>query len=78
MARKDQLTGRGPMTGNHVSKAHNKVKRRFDVNLQKKRYYLPDRGKWITLRVSTRTMRTIDKNGLKAVLEEARRQGIHV
>lgn len=66
------------MSGNHVSKAHNKVKRRFDVNLQKKRYYLPDQDRWITLRVSTRTMRTIDKNGLKAVLEEARRQGFRV
>ena len=78
MARKDELTGRGPKAGNHVSKANNRVKRRFDVNLQKKRYYLPDRGKWITLRVSTRTMRTIDKKGLKAVLEEARRQGVRV
>lgn len=78
MARKDQLTGRGPMSGNYVSKAHNKVKRRFDINLQKKRYYLPDQGKWVTLRVTTRTMRTIDRNGVEAVLEEARRQGIRV
>ena len=78
MARKDQLTGRGPMSGNHVSKAHNKVRRRFDVNLQKKRYYLPEQGRWVTLRVSTRTMRTIDKLGVEAVLEEARRQGVRV
>ena len=78
MARKDQLTKRGPMTGNHVSKAHNKVRRRFDVNLQKKRYWLPSEKRWITLRVSTRTMRTIDKKGLSAVLEEARRQGVRV
>lgn len=66
------------MSGNHVSKAHNKVRRRFDVNLQKKRYFLPDQNRWITLRVSTRTMRSIDKNGLMAVLEEARRQGFRV
>jgi len=66
------------MTGNHVSKAHNKVRRRFEVNLQKKRYYLLDEGRWITLRISTRTMRTIDKNGLQAVLAEARRQGVRV
>ena len=78
MSRKDQITGRGPMTGNHVSKAHNKVRRRFEVNLQKKRYYLLDEGRWITLRISTRTMRTIDKNGLQAVLAEARRQGVRV
>jgi len=66
------------MTGNSVSKAHNKVRRRFELNLQKKRYYLPDQGRWITLRISTRTMRTIDKNGLAAVLSEARRQGVRV
>ena len=66
------------MSGNHVSKAHNKVKRRFEINLQKKRYFLPEHGRWITLRVSTRTMRTIDKNGLSAVLDEARRQGVRV
>ena len=66
------------MTGNHVSKAHNKVRRRFELNLQKKRYYLPDQERWITLRVSTRTIRTIDKNGLQAVLDEARRQGVRV
>ena len=66
------------MTGNHVSKAHNKVRRVFNVNLQRKRYYLPEQGRWITLRISTRTMRTIDKNGLDAVLEEARRQGVRV
>ena len=66
------------MSGNHVSKAHNKVRRRFNVNLQKKRYYLPEQGRWIMLRISTRTMRTIDKNGLDAVLEEARRQGVRV
>jgi large subunit ribosomal protein L28 len=66
------------MTGNHVSKAHNKVRRRFNVNLQKKRFYIPEKDKWITLRVSTRTMRTIDKNGIEAVLEEARRQGVRV
>ena len=66
------------MTGNHVSMAHNKVRRRFHLNLQKKRYYLPEQGRWVTLRVSTRTMRTIDKNGVEAVLEEARRQGVRV
>jgi large subunit ribosomal protein L28 len=78
MARKDQLTGRGPMAGNHVSKSNNKVRRRFNVNLQKKRFYLPEQRRWVTLRVSTRTMRTIDKRGVEAVIEEARRQGVRV
>ncbi len=66
------------MTGNHVSKAHNKVRRRFNVNLHKKRYYVPGEDRWITLRISTRTMRTIDKNGIDAVLAEARQQGVKV
>ena len=78
MARKDQLTGRGPIVGNHVSKANNKVRRRFNVNLQKKRYYIPDEDRWITLRVSTKTMKTINKKGISAVLAEARKQGVRV
>jgi large subunit ribosomal protein L28 len=78
MARKDQLTGKGPGVGNHVSHANNKVKRRFQVNLQKKRFYVPEEDRWVTLRVSTKTIKTINKNGIKAVLDEARRQGVKV
>ncbi len=78
MARKDQLTGRGPRSGNNVSHANNKTKRRFNLNLQKKRFYLPEEDRWITLRVSTKTLKTINKNGIAAVLKEARRQGVKV
>lgn len=78
MARKDQLTGKGPMFGNHVSHAHNKAKRRFEVNLQKKRFYIPEEDRWVTLRVSAQTIKTINKNGIKAVLDEARSAGIRV
>ena len=78
MARKDQLTGKGPVAGNHVSHAHNKAKRRFAVNLQKKRFYIPEEDRWVTLRVTAQTIRTINKNGISAVLAEARRQGIKV
>lgn len=78
MARKDQLTGKGPMSGNHVSHAHNKAKRRFNVNLQKKRFYIPEEKRWVTLRVSTQTLKTINKNGIQAVLKEARKQGIKI
>jgi large subunit ribosomal protein L28 len=78
MARKDQLTGKGPSVGNHVSHANNKVKRRFQVNLQKKRFYVPEEDRWVTLRVSAKTIKTINKNGIKAVLDEARRQGVKV
>lgn len=78
MARKDQLTGKGPMSGNHVSHANNRVRRRFEVNLQKKRFYVPEEDRWVTLRVSTQTMKTINKKGISAVLQEARERGVRV
>lgn len=78
MARKDQITGKGPMSGNHVSHAHNKAKRRFEVNLQKKRFYVPEEDRWVTLRVSTQTIKTINKKGIKAVLDDAKARGINL
>lgn len=78
MARKDQLTGKGPATGNHVSHANNKVKRRFQVNLQKKRFYIPEEERWVTLKVSAQTIKTINKKGIKAVLDEARAKGVKI
>ncbi|HMB94291.1 MAG TPA: 50S ribosomal protein L28 [Rhodothermales bacterium] len=78
MARKDQLTGKGPVSGNHVSHANNKAKRRFNVNLHKKRFFIPEENRWITLKVSNKTLKTINKNGIQAVLEEARKQGVRV
>jgi large subunit ribosomal protein L28 len=78
MARKDQLTGKGPMSGNNVSHANNRTRRRFQVNLQKKRFYIPEEDRWVTLRVSAQTIKTINKNGISAVLAEARRQGVAV
>ena len=78
MANRDQLTGRGPQVGNNVSHANNKTKRRFNVNVQKKRFYLPDEDRWITLKVSTKTLKTINKKGISAVLREARKQGVKV
>lgn len=78
MSRKDDLTGRGPKTGNHVSHANNKAKRTFNLNLQKKRFYVPEQDRWVTLKVSAKTLKTINKNGISAVLDEARRQGVRV
>ena len=78
MSRKDDLTGRGPKSGNHVSHANNKAKRRFNVNLQKKRFYIPEEDRWVTLRVSAKTIKTINKKGVSAVIEEARKQGVRV
>lgn len=66
------------MVGNHVSHANNKVKRRFQVNLQKKRFFVPEEGRWVTLRISAKTLKTINKNGIGSVLAEARKQGIRV
>lgn len=78
MARKDDLTGKGPVSGNTVSRSNNKNKRRFERNLQKKRFYIPSQDRWITLKVSANTLKTINKNGIEAVLKEARRQGVNV
>ena len=78
MARKDSLTGKGPMSGNNVSHAHNKTRRRFGVNLQTKRFYLPEEKRWVTLKVSASTIKTINKKGIEAVLREARKQGVRI
>ena len=78
MAKRDQLTGKGPVAGNHVSHAHNKAKRRFEPNIQKKRFYIPEEDRWVTLRVSAKTIKTINKNGIAAVLKKERANGIHV
>ena len=78
MSRKDDLTGKGPKTGNHVSHSNNKAKRRFNLNLQKKRFYIPEQDRWVTLKVSAKTIKTINKNGIQAVIDAARRQGIKV
>ena len=66
------------MSGNHVSHANNKVRRRFNVNLQKKRFFVPEEDRWITLRVSAQTIKTINKKGISAVLREARAAGVKV
>jgi large subunit ribosomal protein L28 len=75
MARVCQLSGKRPRVGNNVSKANNKTKRKFYPNLQRKRFYLPDEDRWVTLRVATSTLRTINKKGISAVLKEARAKG---
>ena len=75
MARVCQITGKRPRVGNNVSHANNKTKRKFYPNLHKKRFYIPEEDKWITLKVSTTALRTINKNGLSAVLKKARQSG---
>ena len=75
MARVCDITGKRARTGNNVSHANNKTKRRFYPNLQKKRFYIPEEDKWITLKVSTSALRTINRNGITAVLKKARQNG---
>ena len=75
MARVCQVTGKGPMVGNHVSHANNKTKRRFLPNLQSRRFWVESENRWIRLRVSTQALRTIDKVGIDAVLADMRARG---
>ncbi|HXS58057.1 MAG TPA: 50S ribosomal protein L28 [Hanamia sp.] len=78
MARVCQLTGKRPMTGNSVSHSNIKTKRRFLPNLQKKRYFLAEEDKWITLKLSSEAIRTINKNGLYTVVKEMRAKGVKI
>ena len=75
MSRVCDLTGKKAMVGNNVSHAMNKTKRKFSVNLVKKRFYLAEEDRWITLRVAASKIKTINKNGLAAVLKDAKANG---
>ncbi|BDD10660.1 50S ribosomal protein L28 [Fulvitalea axinellae] len=75
MARVCQITGKRPRVGNNVSHAHNKTRRKFYPNLHTKKFFIPEEGKWITLKVSSTALRTINKNGISAVLRKARKAG---
>ncbi len=75
MARVCQVTGKRPAVGNNVSHANNKTRRRFLPNLQRKRFWVESEGRFVTLRVSTNAIRTIDKVGIDAVLADLRARG---
>jgi len=75
MSRVCEITGKKAIVGNKVSHSNTKTKRKFNVNLKVKKFFLPEENKWITLRLSTSALRTINKNGITAVLKEAREQG---
>jgi large subunit ribosomal protein L28 len=78
MARVCQVTGKTPIGGNKVSHSNIKTKRRFLPNLQKKRFYLAEEEKWITLKLTTDAIRTINKKGLFTVVKELRAKGQHI
>ena len=76
MSKTCEITGKKVMFGNNVSKSLNRTKRRFDINLIKKKFFIPDENKWITLKVSASALKTINKKGISEVLKTARNQGL--
>ena len=75
MSRICQITGKRPVTGNNVSHAHNKTRRRFCPNLQHQKFWVESENRWIRLRISTKGLRIIDKKGIDAVLVDLRSKG---
>ena len=76
MSRVCQVTGKKPVSGNNVSHAHNKTRRRFLPNLHTHKFWLESENRWVKLRVSAKGMRIIDKNGIEAVIADMRKRGI--
>jgi len=70
MSRVCQVTGKKAMVGNNVSHSNKKTKRKFNINLVKKRFFIQEENKWITLKLSTSAIRNINKKGISAVLKE--------
>ncbi len=75
MARVCQVTGKGVMSGNNVSHANNRTRRRWLPNLHERRFWVASENRWIKLRVSNNALRTIDKNGIEAVIAQMRARG---
>ncbi|MDT0540278.1 MULTISPECIES: 50S ribosomal protein L28 [Croceitalea] len=75
MSKVCEVTGKKVMFGNNVSFSINKTKRRFDVNISKKKFYIPEEDKWVTLNVSSKGIKIINKKGISAALKDARAKG---
>lgn len=78
MARVCEVTGKKPMGGHKVSHSNIKTKRRFLPNLKTKRFFFAEEDRWVTIKVSTEALRTINKNGLATVIKEMRAAGAHI
>ncbi|MEP7243029.1 MAG: 50S ribosomal protein L28 [Gammaproteobacteria bacterium] len=78
MSRVCEVTGKKPAVGNRVSHANNKKRRRFLPNLHRQRFWLEAEKRWVSLRVSTNGLRTIDKKGIEIIVAELREQGVKV
>lgn len=76
MSKVCQITGKKPMVGNTVSHSNRKMKRTFQPNLFKKKFYLPEEDLWLSLRVSAKGMRIISKRGISVCVKEAREKGL--
>jgi large subunit ribosomal protein L28 len=75
MSRVCQLTGKRPISGNRVSHSNRKTRRRFLPNLHKKRFFVPETGAWVTLKISSNALRTINKHGLYAYVKKLQAKG---
>lgn len=78
MARTCQVSGKRTVSGNNVSHANNRTKRRWQVNLHERRFWVASEKRWVKLRVSAHALRTIDKNGIDAVLKDLRASGVAI
>jgi large subunit ribosomal protein L28 len=78
MSRVCQITGKRPITGNTVSHANNRKRRRFLPNLHTQRFWMETEKRFVSLRISTRGLRTIEKNGIEAVVAKLRAQGLKI
>ena len=78
MAKICDVSGKKRLVGNNVSFSNKKTKRTFDLNLQKKKFFLPEENRWISLKVTTNVIKTINKKGISAVIKEARQRGVKI
>ena len=73
-----QVTGKKPSFGNNVSHSQRKTRRRWNPNIQRQRFWVPSEKRWVTLTVSTKGIKTINKNGIESVLADMRRRGVKI
>ncbi|HZZ47035.1 MAG TPA: 50S ribosomal protein L28 [Pseudonocardia sp.] len=78
MSRRCQLTGRAPGFGNSVSHSHRRTARRWDPNIQTRRYWLPSEGRYVRLRLSAKGIKTVDRIGVEAALARLRASGTRI
>ncbi len=77
MSKVCQISGKKASTGNNVSHANNKTKRKFNPNLQSKKFFIPEEDRWVSLKVSAKVVKTISKKGIYAVLKESKAKGTY-